>query len=265
MPGSPDRLPLRRLLVAALTVAPALARAQAPTILVQVPQPAGWRIGLPVGVAVLSAAIAGFSAFLAWRSQQFGFRKDAAAVAREIGARRTQAALRAFENNVARPVGMLLDQVEQVVGEVVRIVPVSPDRLDAERELWATRLAAESANAIRLCDEADGALTVAPDAARAGVFRNALLRAAIDDRLLAATIEALRGPHGEAGGAARAAFGALMTDVAAFKIGIRRLLEAERTAEERRWAGDPRADPFYRDLRRLLGEEGTRRLLDPPS
>ena len=60
---------------------------------------------LPVAVAILSAAIAGFSARLAWRSQVLGFAKDISAARRDTRSKQATLALTAFENSVARPVG----------------------------------------------------------------------------------------------------------------------------------------------------------------
>ena len=234
-----------------ITVAPA--RPPAITIqtppglapIVVVPPQAFWKTLLPVFVAMLSAAIAAFSAFIAHRAQRFGFRKDAAAVAREIRARRTTAAMQAFENNVARPMGMVLDLLERLVGEILRTVPVDAAVLRAETENRGAMLVAEYASALRLCAEADGGLP-GPDRRP---FQLTLAPSDLDGKLNAALVEAL-------GRTAlnRAAYALLLTALADFKVAMRRLLENERIAEQRRWMGTLRQDPFYPELVRLLGQ-----------
>ncbi|MBN9561911.1 MAG: hypothetical protein J0H14_14470 [Alphaproteobacteria bacterium] len=223
-----------------------------PTITVQVPAapapivnvagpPSGfWRTWLPVFVAMLSAAIAAASALMAWNSQRFGFRKDAAAIARELRARRTLAAMQAFENNVARPVGMTLDVLESLVGAIAQTRPKPvQEEVDARSMLLSTQYA----NALRLCTEADGAL---PGPTR-HPFQELLAGTDLDEKLLAATKEALTRHEGS-----RANYDTALAGLAHFKVTARKLLETERLAEERRWAGDIRDDPFYEELQRLL-------------
>ena len=129
-----------------------------PTITVQAPQPDPLKTWLPVGVAILSAAVAAFSAYLAWRNQSFGFRKDRAAVIRDIRSKQAAANLLAFENNVARSVGAALDLVERMISEVSKIRPVAAGDCDKHLENWGISVIADQANGERLCGEADGAL-----------------------------------------------------------------------------------------------------------
>ncbi len=231
-----------------VTLAPQITvpSAPPPTIVVRVPRIETWRTWLPVLVAVLSACITGVSAWLAWRSQVFTFRKDAAAIARDIRAKQANAALLAFENNVARPTGMALDLVERMTMEVGKLRPVPQPRHVAELERYGAGLIAECNHGARLCREADGMLA---GLRRLPVFSRAFVAAHLDDLLLAAADEALLPiPASTAAGA----YDAALEGVVQLKIELRRLLEAERAVEGQRWVGTVADDPLHDVLRRWL-------------
>ncbi|MEJ1977853.1 MAG: hypothetical protein WDN49_18845 [Acetobacteraceae bacterium] len=250
----------------------------APTVIVPSPPTSFWRVWLPVLVAAflagISASIAATSAWLAWRNQVFGFAKDAAAIARDVRNRQSAAALVAFENSVARPVGMALDLVERLTLELGRLRPVAePPQLRAgwlrrqaagpqppaavsahvaALEQYGAGLIADHSHGVRLCREADGALA----AARTPVFARTFSAARLDDLLLAAADEALSPtPHAARGTAYDTASGAIVQ----LKIDLRRVLETERSIEAARWLGTLDADPFFIEVQHWL----PRRLRSP--
>lgn len=215
----------------------------APAVTVQVPQPDPLKTWLPVGVAILSAMVAAFSAFLAWRNQNFGFQKDRAAVIRDIRSKQAAAALQAYENNVARPVGAVLDLVERMINDVSKIRTAAPAYRADQLKTWGASVIADQANGERLCDEADGALTGNPPRA---VFAPLFVRRGLDSLFLEAITEALSvAPQG-------AAFDRLKQAVKDLKVEMRGHLESERQAEATRWIGEITDDPFYPEIEHLL-------------
>lgn len=227
----------------AITVEPAVAP----------PDPTKW---VAVAIAVISAGVGFLSARIAYRNQEIGFRKDAAAIVRDIAAKRANAVIQAFENNVARPIGMVLDQVERLINDMAKLTPVeAAQRSDAESR-YAALLAAENRNLLRLCSEADGALP----RGRPAVFAAASGRAAIDVTLYLAGAYLLSGANQPAPGGANP-FDEAMTKIAELKIELRHLLESERIEQIRLTIGDIRNDPYYGELQRWLGRDFVDRLL----
>lgn len=221
-----------------ITVPPALP----PAVTVQVPEPNPLKTWLPVGVAIFSAAVAAFSAWLARRNQDFAFRKDRAAIVRDHRARQAEAGLLAYENNVARPVGAVLDVVERMMNDVSKIRPVPAADFDKKLEDLGLSVMADQANSERLCGEADGAL---PGNPVRSVFAPVFVRRGIDSLFLAAIREALAGPPGDG-------FELLLLNVKELKVELRRHLEDERQAEAARWIGDISQDPFFEEIRHLM-------------
>ena len=212
-----------------------------------------WRTWLPVGVAMLSAAIAAGSAWLAWRNQVFGFAKDAAAIAREIRNREAGVALAAFENSVARPIGMALDVIERMGVDLARLRPAAFAELAAVQADYDAGLVAEDAHVLRLCREADGSL----EHDRTPVFARTYVDFYLDDKLLAAASEALA-PQVSGPGTP---FDVALAAIVRVKIDLRRRLESERAAEAARWSGTLTTDPFYAHVQRWL----PRSLRTPPA
>lgn len=236
-PPSADRQP--PIIFSPQIVVPA---ASPPTVNVQTPQPDPLKTWLPVGVAILSAAVAAFSALLAWRNQNFGFRKDRAAVIRDIRAKQAAANLLAYENNVARSVGAVLDLVERMINEVSKIRPVAAAEYQTHLEKWGVSVIADQANGERLRGEADGALFDHPQRV---IFAPLFVRRGMDSIFLEAIREALSGPPG-------AKFELLRGSVRELKVEMRRNLEQERQAEATRWIGDITEDPFYDEIKHLI-------------
>jgi hypothetical protein len=214
----------------------------APAITVEVPQPDPLKTWLPVAVAILSAMVAAFSAYLAWRNQSFGFRKDRAAVIRDIRGKQAAANLLAFENNVARSVGAVLDLVERMINDVSKIRPVAAGDCNTHLETWGVSVMADQVNGERLCGEADGALFGNP---RRSVFAPLFVRRGLDTMFLEAIREALTGPPSTK-------FERLRDNVMELKVELRRHLEQERQAEATRWIGDITDDPFYEEIKHLI-------------
>ena len=219
--------------------------ALAPQIIVQTPPQSAWRIWLPIGVALFSTAIAMTGAWLAWRSQVFGFAKDAAAIARDFRGRQSAAALLAFENSVARPIGMALDLIERMSLDLSRLRPVAAETHLAALETYGAGLIADHSQGLRLCREADAALA---EAGRATVFTRAFDNDRLDAKFLAAGDEALSVALPSEASAIDLAIEAVVRT----KVSLRRLLEAERSQEAARWLGDLDTDPFFTEVQRWL-------------
>jgi len=209
-------------------------------------------------IGVVSATIARRNQEIARRSQEIGFRKDAAAILRDIAAKRSTADIQAFENNVARPIGMVLDQIERMVNDMTKLTPVGAAEFGAADERYGALLAADRTNLLRLCAEADGILP----SGRPAVFAVAYDRAALDVVLYAAGSQALSGVHQPPPFGAPTAFDDAMTKIAEVKIKLRRLLESERSEQIRLTIGDITTDPFY--LWRSAARAG-RRFCQPAS
>jgi hypothetical protein len=246
-----------------INVPPAVVTVPAPVVNVQLPERGFWLTWLPILVPILSAAaavisatIAAISVGLARRTQKAGFAKDAAAVAREMRNQQSAAALLAFENNVARPVGMALDLVERMTLELSRLRPVpapelpppdqapngwlpwrprerlrlpapGPSPHEAALEQYGAGLIADNSQGIRLCREADGAL----DASRQPVFTDIFVAAHLDDQLLATADQALSPTRSVL---SDAAYDTASQAIVRLKVDLRRVLEAERAAEAAR-------------------------------
>jgi|SRR5579885_120550 len=217
-----------------------------PNIMVN-PPPAGFdpTKWLALIISVISAVVAGFSARIAYLNQILSFRKDAAALLRDIQAKQASAILQAFENNVARPIGMVLDQIERMTNDMTKIAAVEPARVADEEAKYAALLAVEHHNLLRLCREADGAL-----GPRTPVFAAAYARASVDVALYLAGSHALSGSPAAPSGTP-APLDAAMNEVGRLKIELRRVLEHER-AELIRLTTDITQDPYYAELLRLL-------------
>lgn len=195
----------------------------APKVIVQSPPQEAWRIWLPVGVAMLSAAIAATGAWLSWRSQMFGFAKDIAAIKRDHRNRQANATLLAFENSVARPVGMALDLIERLALELGRLRPVAEGAHSTALVEFGTGLIAEHSQGLRLCREADSALP----SGRAKVFELAFGDTRLDDLFLDAGKDALL----QVRPAGLSTFDAVIEAIVRTKVSLRRLLEAERSEQ----------------------------------
>ncbi len=244
---------------ASISVPPAVVTVQAP--------PGGfWRTWLPVLIAGLAAFVAATSAWLSWRNQLYGVAKDAAATARDGHMRRSAAALAAFENSVARPLGMALDRIEEMMLELGRLRPILPpappsepppsgwmnwrrekERLrlpppgpsprEAALEEFSRVLVADGSHGLRLCREADEALANP----RQGGFTQRFFAANLEDLLLDAAEQALASNAAAADGAHDAAIKAVVR----VKVDLRRMLEEERAAEAQRWSDLLSHDPFF--------------------
>jgi hypothetical protein len=263
-----------------INVPPAQVTVPAPIVNVQVPERGFWLTWLPVLVPILSAAAAVISATaaaisvgLARRTQKVGFAKDAAAVAREMRNQQSAAALLAFENNVARPVGMALDLVERMTLELSRLRPVpasepppdpaptgwspwrsrerlrlpapGPSPREAALEQYGAGVIADNSQGVRLCREADGAL----EASRQPVFTDIFVAAHLDDQLLATADQALSPTRSVL---SDDAYDTTWQAIVRLKVDMRRVLEAERAAEAARWQGTLDADPFFVEVQRWL-------------
>ncbi len=240
--GSPATPPVQApppiILSPQITVPPAAA----PTVTVQLPPSDPLKTWLPVGVAVLSAMVAAFSAFLAWRNQRFTFKKDKAAVIRDIRAKQAAANLLAFENNVARSVGAVLDLVEAIITEVSKIRPVAATERPQQLEIRGISVMVDHARGERLCTEADGALHGSPPRV---LFVSLFVRKGLDSLFVDAIGEAVAGPPG-------VKFDVLRQSIIELKIELRKILEQERQAEATRWIGEITDDPFYEEIKHLI-------------
>lgn len=233
--------------------APITVQAAPPAITVTVPAPAfdptRW---IAVFAAIASAVVSVISMLLAWRSQTTGLRKDAAALLRDLKAKEANAVIQAFENNVARPIGTLLDHIERLTNDLLKIAPVAADQTASEEVKYAGQLSLDRGNMLRLCREADGCLArERPPAPFSGAFG----AMSLDVTLFLAASEVLRG--GDA-----APLQTTLDTIAGMKVALRALLESERTEQIRLTLGDIRDDPYFPDIERVLGPELTRRL--PP-
>jgi hypothetical protein len=251
-----------------ITVQPAT-----PAITVNPPAPASdptkW-VSLIISVA--SAAVAVISMLIARRNQTIGLRKDAAAIVRDLKAKEANAVIQAFENNVARPIGTVLDHIERLTNELLKLAPVatvqvagakkSAAQIAAEQARYTAEVAAEEAkyaaqlsldrgNMLRLCREADGSL--APERPRSP-FAATFGRMSLDVTLYLAGSEVLRG--GDAAGVLATTLDA----VAQIKVELRALLESERGEQIRLTIGDITDDPYYPEIVRYLGPQITTRL-----
>ena len=203
--------------------------------------PAFWRTWLPVFVAMLSAALAGFSAWLAWRNQVFGFAKDIAAVRRDARSKQATIALLAFENSVARPVGQALDLIERLLADLGKLNEEPTDSRTAALERYSRTMFADYGRCQRFCLEADDVL----QQARPGVFVRAYSSARLDDRFLAAAA-------GQLSGQAGSAYDDAADAVVSAKVQLRRALEDQRAAEAATWQNTSAEDAFLREAERLL-------------
>ena len=239
-----------------ITVPPALPPPVtfSPQIMAQVPEPNPLKTWLPVGVAIFSAAVAAFSAWLARRSQNFAIDKDCAAVVRDHRARQAEAGLLAYENNVARPVGAVLDLVERMVNDVSKIRPVAAADVDRKLKDLGLSVMADQANSERLCREADGALpksisspeaTPSPKKTEPPSFAKMFVRRGMDTLFLEAITEALKGPPG-------GKFEQLLKQVQELKVELRGHLEKKRRDEAIRWIRDITEDPLYDRIKHYL-------------
>jgi hypothetical protein len=229
-----------------ITVQPAT-----PTVVVQ-PAPAHpLQTWLPVAVAILSAGVASASFLLALRSQRFSFQKDLSTFLREYKAKHAAISQQRFENNVARPVGMMLDTVERMMGEMIKLQPAPPKVFEREFRLRAAALMADHLTCLRLCREADDALPVdgnLPTNQRQRPFRTQYVATRLDAAFLEAIAEALQPPK------MMTAVDRTIDTVVALKVELRKRLEAERLAEANRWLGDIKDDPLYSEvLKRMPG------------
>jgi hypothetical protein len=221
-------------------------QAAPPVVTVNLPRPNPFQTWLPVGVAILSAMVAATSLYFARQSQVFSFRKDAAAIKREFLAKRAAISQQAFENNVARPVGMVLDTVERLVDQTMKLRPLDDAaKLPADIQLRGADLMSDHVTCVRLSREADNALH---DGEARRVFRSAYMAARLDTVLLDAILSALD-PGKPSGDTLETA----IDTVVKLKVQLRTILETERLAEVTRWIGDVTNDPFYPELRKWLG------------
>ncbi len=224
-----------------------------PTIIIQSPPGHPLQTWLPVGIAVLSACVAAASLYFARQSQTFSFRKDASAIRREFQAKRAAIGQQAFENNVARPVGMLLDIIERMIADTIKLQPAAADAFDGEYRMRSNALMADRLACLRLCQEADDALPV--DGAllaheRRRPFRTLYMAVRLDAAFLEASGEALRAGEASTSAVIDRAIDATIT----LKVELRKRLEAERLAEVTRWVGNIRNDRFYPEMKKWLGE-----------
>lgn len=212
---------------------------------------------LPVAVAVVSAIVAAVSLIFARQTQVFSLRKDLSAFLREYKAKHAAISQQAFENNVARPVGMLLDTVERMMGETVKLQPAPSKAFGGEFRSRTAALMADHLTCLRLCREADDALPVdgsLPADQRVRPFRTHYMAARLDAAFVEAVREALQPPG------APAAIDKAIDAVVALKVELRKRLEAERLTEADRWLGDIKDDPLYPEVLKRMPKSGT-----PPS
>jgi hypothetical protein len=171
----------------------------------------------------LAAIVAVISALISLATLFFGLRQNAAAVARDLQAKRSNAVLQAFENNVARPIGMALDQIERLANDLTTIVPAGAAKTrSAQLEKYIAQLGANFPSLRRLCLEADGALPPV----RVRVFVGAHDRAHLIDALGKAGVEKFSAAR--AVPMTRSAFDEAMETVGKLKLDLRTLLEKER-------------------------------------
>lgn len=230
----------------AITVQPAT-----PAVTVNLPAPASdptkW---IAVIIAIASAGVSLISMLLAWRTQTIGLRKDAAALLRDLKGKEANAVIQAFENNVARPIGTLLDHIERLTNDLLKMAPVEADQVAPNEAKYAAQLSLDRGNMLRLCREADGCL--APDRPPSP-FAAAFGGMSLDVTLFVAASEVLRG--GDA-----AVLQTALDSIARMKIELRALLESERAEQIRLTNGDITDDPYYADIERVLGRRLTARL-----
>ncbi len=192
---------------------------------------------------MLSAGIAAVSLRLAWRSQVFGIAREIAAARRDVRSRQGTVALLAFDNSVARPIGMALDTIEGLTVALGKLRPLPDRQRAAALQAYSLDMLVELTHAHRLCQEADGALSLG----RPPAFDPALVRCDLDDLLTRAAEDAL-------GGLLSAAAPAVdpWRVIVALKIDLRRTLEAERATEAAQWQEALQDDVFLRQAQRLL-------------
>lgn len=231
----------------AITVQPA-----APAITITPPAPASdptkW---IALFIAVASAGVSVISMLIAWRSQTMGLRKDAAAIVRDLKAKEANAVIQAFENNVARPIGTLLDHIERLTNELLKMATADPAQVMAEEAKYATQLSLDRGNMLRLCREADGSL--ARDRPQSP-FAAAFVGMGLDVTLFRSGSAVLRGD-----GPAEA-IATTLDEVARMRVDLRTLLESERAEQIRLTIGDITDDPYYPEIERYLGRQITTRL-----
>ncbi len=202
-----------------------------------------FRTWLPVGVAMLSAGIAAVSLRLAWRSQVFGIAREIAAARRDMRGRQGTVALLAFDNSVARPIGMALDTIEGLTVALGKLRPLPERQRAAALQAYSLDMLVELTHAHRLCQEADGALSLG----RSPAFDPALVRCDLDDLLTRAAEDALSGLLSATAPAVDP-----WRVIVALKIDLRRTLEAERATEAAQWQEALQDDVFLRQAQRLL-------------
>lgn len=179
------------------------------------PDPTKW---WAVAISIFSAAVAALS-FIA------NLLQNRAAIAREDRARRSNALIQAFENNVARPIGMLLDQIEVLAAGVASLTPVrNPQGQTDAIARYVTTLGANSANRLRLCREADSALPPG----RPAVFQTTYLDGKLEDWLQKAGREQISGALPAP--TARSALDEAIEAIGNLKVALRGRLENERDA-----------------------------------
>ncbi len=187
------------------------------------------------------------SLIFARQAQAFSRQKDLSAFVREYRAKHAAIAQQAFENNVARPVGMCLDIVERMMNDTLKIRPVAEAELEGELRSRSTALMADHLTCLRLCREADDILSVdsAPARQHQRPFRTQYMAARLDNAFLGAIGAALRSSSAPAVDTATDA-------AAALKVALRKRLELERLAEAERALGGIRNDPLYPELVKWL-------------
>lgn len=233
-----------------ITVQPA-----APAITVNPPPPESdptkW---IAVVVAIASAGVSVISMLIALRSQTMGLRKDAAAIVRDLKAKEANAVIQAFENNVARPIGTVLDHIERLTNDLLKMATVDPAAVASEEAKYAAQLSLDRGNMLRLCREADGGL--APHRPQAP-FAAAFGGMSLDVTLFVAASAVLR--DGGAG-----VLATTLDDIARIKVALRALLESERAEQIKLTIGDITDDPYYPEIERYLGRQITARLPNRP-
>jgi len=180
-----------------------------------------------------------------------GLRKDAAAIVRDLKAKEANAVIQAFENNVARPIGTLLDHIERLTNELLKMATADPAQVMAEEAKYATQLSLDRGNMLRLCREADGSL--ARDRPQSP-FAAAFVGMGLDVTLFRSGSAVLRGD-----GPAEA-IATTLDEVARMRVDLRTLLESERAEQIRLTIGDITDDPYYPEIERYLGRQITTRL-----
>jgi hypothetical protein len=201
---------------------------------------------ISAAIGLVSAATGLVSLAINKHNQTVSFQKDAAAIARDIKAKKANAVIQAFENNVARPIGMVLDQIERLATDMTKLSRVTAKQLDAAANKYVTQLAADNANLLRLCREADGGLI-----GRSPVFLSACATALLDAVLFRAGYETLSGTRP----AQQSAGVAAMEMIGSVKIKLRQLLEIERVSLVEAQTGSIVDDPYYPQLQELLGPD----------